>query len=159
MDNRKNILSALKVKSSRFNIPVALSDAIICQESGYEQWRARFEKKRNVFQIPDKYSKLNRISLDTEIQLQRFSFGLFQILGSTARWLGYNACLTQLCDIETNLYWGLKYLEKLSSRYTLRDDIIAAYNAGSALKKADGSYENQDYVNGVNAFIAANKLS
>ena len=43
----------------------------------------------------------------------------------------------------------VKLIKKLQKRYTQEDEIIAAYNAGSARKLEDGSFRNQDYVDKV----------
>lgn len=160
MENRKIILPALKAKAEHYKVPLALADAIICVESSYNQWAIRYEKKINMYQLPDKFSKLNRITLETEVQLQKFSYGLFQILGSTSRWLNYTASFMRLCEVETNITVGLRYIEKLMARYSFEDDVISAYNAGSAFRRKNGpkagQYVNQEYVDKVKSFMAKN---
>lgn len=156
MENRKNILQGIKAKADLHKVPWTLADAIVCTESAYNPWAVRYEKNINVFQLPDKFSKLTRVSLDTEVQLQKFSYGLFQILGCTSRWMGYNGSFMQLCDIDTNITWGLRYLEHLRERYNFQDDVISAFNMGTPRRKKNGQYVNQEYVDKVVSFMSKN---
>ncbi len=78
------------------------------------------------------------------------SFGWCQIMGQTARELGYDKpYLTELCSQEDNILYCIKYVHKLYFRYTILEDVIAAYNAGKARKNFEGVYVNQEYVDKV----------
>ena len=137
-------------------ITPALVLAIIMQESKGHPFASRYE--------PDFYKWLSaRItgpeiapfvklqSKLTEMTSRSTSYGLMQIMGQTARECGFvGTFLPELTDIEVNIYYGLVYLERLANRYTDLNDIIAAYNAGSAKKTELGNYRNQGYVNEVN---------
>jgi len=69
-----------------------------------------------------------------------------QIMGGTARSLGYDGALPALYKPENNLYWGCKFLAKLKARYQDKRDMVAAYNAGSARRDESGEYVNKRYV-------------
>lgn len=153
MENRNAILPLVKAKCARSKIRWELLDGIICQESKYDRFAVRYEPKHNEIQLPDKFSKVNRISMTTEVQLQKFSWGLCQIMGTVARRLSFNGPLPQLCEVDTNLTLALKLLEGLRARYRFEDDILCAYNHGSMERKADGTYVVQDYVDSVKALM------
>lgn len=89
---------------------------------------------------------------NTESVQQRMAWGLMQIMGATARNIGFEGWLTELTIPVVNIAIGMKYLAGLSERYLESDGIdgvIAAYNAGSPKKTADGKYRNQAYVDKV----------
>lgn len=69
-------------------------------------------------------------------------------MGSVAREIGFDGHLTQLCDPEVGVHFGVKKIMEIQKRYQSLDDIIAAYNAGTAIKHGD-QYMNQGYVDGV----------
>lgn len=158
----KSYYDIVKANLSKFKnlkkspVDAALVLAIILQESKGHPFASRYE--------PAFYSWLSaRItgkdlapfvklqSKNTEMTSRSTSYGLMQIMGQTARECGFmGTFLTELCDPETNIYYALSYLEKLAGRYTELNDIIAAYNAGSAKRNNYGNYVNAGYVNEVN---------
>jgi soluble lytic murein transglycosylase-like protein len=83
----------------------------------------------------------NIIGTDGEI-------GLMQILPSTARQMGVNNPAS-LYNPEINIKTGSGYLKWQYGRYGKTEDVVAAYNAGSVKRRADGRYINQGYVNRV----------
>ncbi len=91
-------------------------------------------------------------SLETEAILQRCSLGLMQVMGATARELGFKGWLTGLLEPETGVRWGVKYLQHQHRRYFSLyglDAVIAAYNAGSMRTRKSGEFVNQAYVDRV----------
>ena len=131
------------------NIEFRLLDAIIATESSYNQWATRYEVNFKVSDDVVVYARKNNITRTTEVELEKFSWGLGQIMGGTARWLGFIGPLPLLCVPDQNLLVMVKLIKKLQKRYTQEEEIIAAYNAGSARKLEDGSFRNQDYVDKV----------
>lgn len=88
------------------------------------------------------------------------SWGLMQLLLETGRWIlkDNNLTIPQLVAPETNITAGTKYLKYQLDRYNGNvADAIAAYNAGSAKKNAQGVYTNQEYVNKVYGRYVVNK--
>ena len=67
-------------------------------------------------------------------------------MGLVAREQGYQDKLEGLFIPEVNILYGCIYLGKLSRRYRKMEEIIAAYNEGSARKTTDGLFVNQGYV-------------
>lgn len=76
------------------------------------------------------------------------SIGLMQVLVKTARWMANDESIDRqrLFDIQFNVDVGTKYIRYQLDRYSDMKKAIAAYNAGSAKYKSDGSFINQPYV-------------
>lgn len=125
--------------------------AIIYQESGGRPWVTRFEPNYKYLFQPQEYAAKLNYSLESEICLQRTSFGLCQIMGSVAREVGgHESYLPELFLPTINLTISAKYLMRLAVKYGSTANTIASYNAGSPRKAQDGSlYVNQDYVDSV----------
>lgn len=115
--------------SEKYDVPTALIKATIKQESNWNVSASRFEAHKT-----------------------DASWGLMQVLLATAKEiLGNNdLTITQLMNPKTNIEAGTKYLAKQLKRYN--GDLmsaIAAYNAGSAKKDANGVFTNNAYVQAV----------
>lgn len=132
-----------------FGVDDRVMAAIITVESAWRHWAVRFEPGFDLGESPTaKYAKENHITAATEAVLEKCSWGLGQVMGATARWLGFSGPLNSLCEPHTGMLWAVKYYARLSKRYESRDDRIAAYNAGSAVRKG-AAYANQAYVDKV----------
>ena len=85
-----------------------------------------------------------------EPRISDASYGLMQLLLSTARSVSGNPSLTtnQLIDPTLNISLGSQYLRTLHNRHGSLTDAIASYNAGSPIKSGD-RYVNQGYVDKV----------
>jgi len=133
------------------NIDPEVIEAIIRVESSGNPWAVRHEPRFLVW-LKTRIKSLNSVATQTtEYQLRSTSFGLGQIMGQTARELGFNEpYLTQLCDPDINIRYTCKYFGKLLRRYRGEEHwAISAYNAGSARKNSMGKFVNQQYVNKV----------
>lgn len=128
-----------------------LAYSIIEVESGFDSFATRYEPQSKWFHKPSYWAKELGITVQTESMMQKVSFGLMQILGSTARsMLGFDGHLTELCIPSIGIYYGIKYLQHLDHRYKGHiPSIVSAYNAGSAIKKDNGDFINQEYVDKV----------
>lgn len=99
------------------------------------------------------YAKKFNLDYKSEEAAQRFSYGLMQIMGGTARQMGFTGPLSDLFDPEINMQYACKYLKQLMARYpSAITDVAAAYNKGSVKKDDTGNYVNQEYVD---KFLAA----
>lgn len=126
-DNLKQIAEAA---AQKYNVEPALVFAHIKQESNWQPAAYRAEPKIN-----------------------DASWGLMQVLLKTARGVTGNNNLTasELLNPEVNIDIGVRYIAKQLARYNGNlKDAIAAYNAGSSIKKKGvGTYINQEYVDKV----------
>lgn len=92
------------------------------------------------------------VSRATELWGQRTSWGLMQVMGATAREMGFRGpFLSELSDPHIGMEYGLKYLGTLVRRFYAAhgiEGVVAAYNAGSP-RRSGGAWENQAYVDKV----------
>ena len=86
-----------------------------------------------------------------EPNANQYSYGLMQILESTARGLGFNASMDVfLTDPDFDIYYGTMLLNQLKKRFPndlIR--IIAYYNAGNPEIYGKNTYINAEYINDV----------
>lgn len=132
----------------------SLVAAICMQESGFEPWRSRYEPTWSYFVSPVNYSRLLGISTETEIQMQKTSVGLCQIMGGVARELGFDDYISKLARPDLGIQYGCKKLYQLKKKYDDIKDVIAAYNAGTPNKDTSGKYKNEQYVQNVLTYKA-----
>lgn len=98
------------------------------------------------------HARNNHITFKTETVLQRMSWGLMQVMGGTARDLGYEGHLLELATSQAlGLEYGVRYLKSRYVKYAPQltgwsETVVAAYNAGSPKKRGDGTWVNEDYV-------------
>lgn len=151
-----DIKKIAKIKSQKYDIPLNLILAIASIESRSYPYALRYEPgyfKRYVSQAPETYGYT---SMETERRALAMSWGSMQIMGGTARMMGFKGVsLAELVDPEVNLEFSVKYLAHLRDKYYAEhgwEGVIAAYNAGSPRKK-NGFYVNQTYVDKVNLEI------
>ena len=91
-------------------------------------------------------------SVDMERMCQKTAWGLMQVMGATARELGFDGWLSELVNPETNVRLGIEFLGRKMSQYFERDGIegvVAAYNGGAPRRRPDGKFVNQSYVDRV----------
>ena len=136
------------------NVPATIIAALVQTESSGNRFAIKFEPGYKYLFKTRENAQDNKITEATETVMQMTSFGLTQIMGAVARELGLKGTIFQLLEPETNLTYCAKLLKRLAKKYTQRDDLIAAYNAGSAIKNMDGQYKNQQYVDKVNGYLA-----
>lgn len=125
--------------------------AIVYVESGGDAKAMRYEEGFRWTHREKNHARNLNITTDTETQLQKFSYGLAQVMGGTAR----SECkmfgpLTDLLDPNVNIRIASTYLQKLMFKYNSVEDTISAYNQGSPRKKMfSKKYKNQAYVDKV----------
>ena len=141
-----------RAEADAAKLPHEMVLAIVQVESGWDSFRVRYEPGwRYGTYFAREHADRNGITSDTEDILQRFSWGLMQIMGAVAREIGYNGHLTALCDPILGTRYGCKKLRQCYEKYADETAAIAAYNAGSAQKTQGGMYVNQRYVDRVYA--------
>ncbi len=138
---------------ARFNVDPILTQAIITVESAWNPYAIRYEANWRHLLKEKEFAAAHGITLLTETMLQKCSFGLMQIIGARALELGLKSPLPTLFDAKINIEYGCRVIADIKRRYSNRDEIIAAYNAGTAKRAADGSFLNQAYVSKVNVEI------
>ena len=138
-------------------LPTDLVRAVADVESGLDPLAVRFE--------PAVYARLSLVrpvapcSAETERWARAASWGLLQVMGVTARGLGFTGpYLSALCDPALGLEYGCRLLGRLAELYKARFDwpgVVAAYNAGAPRLAQDGkTFVNQDYVDKIKTALA-----
>lgn len=121
---RSHVLRLVLAESLRQDVPAELLSAVIAAESSWK---------------PDAYRY--------EAHLDDASYGLMQVLYSTAQDMGYTGPPDGLFDPATNIRYGTKYLRWLMDRFDDLWVVVAAYNAGPGrvgklIAKHGNSYED-----------------
>lgn len=149
MTNKESLLQLIEKAASKFNLDPCLVEAIVKKESSYITKLMRYEAAWSYFYDIKRFSKPNLITDRTEQELQKFSFGLMQVMGSVAREDGHSGQLVDLLIPETGLNYGCMQLKQFVTKYPNIQDAISSYNQGSPRKNYVGKYQNQAYVDDV----------
>jgi hypothetical protein len=136
----------VKLECNARKIDFNVISTIIHVESSWRPNSARYERKYAWTKDIEKFSKLHGITKDTEMGFQKTSWGLMQVMGGTARDIGYSGWLPDLCDPEIGVHVGCEYFQNVCGQYLDIRDQFAAYNGGSIKRKLDKTYRNQEYV-------------
>lgn len=139
--------------STNVMIDPILMLSIVYQESRAKPYITRYEPKYGYLYMPLHYANKLFTTMETEVEHQKTSWGLCQIMGGVARELGFDDYMPALCIPATNLYFGGKLLSRLQEKYESIDDVISSYNAGSPRKNDQGLYLNQEYVDSVKGYM------
>lgn len=136
-------------QARRTSMEPALIAAVIQKESSGIQWQTRFEKNWKWFVTPGEFANLHAESLGTEITHQMTSWGLMQIMGGTARGVGFRGYFPQLCASPAlGIHYGAMYLKSRIARTRTLEEAVATYNAGPG-ELLDGKIDNRAYVDEV----------
>jgi soluble lytic murein transglycosylase-like protein len=128
---------ASSYKEAFNNTTVLVLLAMVKTESSFDTMAFRFEP--NFYKMYASNKPLGESA----------SYGLLQVMGCTARELGFKGDLTQLFTPEIGLQYGVAYFMSRLKKYGKLMDAIAAYNAGSVRLDSLGKYKNQVYVDKV----------
>ena len=144
-------LMGLIVSTARgAQVPPELVLGIIEAESGGDPRVARINSTYPYTMMQAKRPAM--CSVDVERIFQKTAWGLMQVMGATARELGFEDWLSELVFPETNIRLGIEFLGRKMSQYLDRDGIegvVAAYNGGAPRRRPDGKFVNQSYVDKV----------
>jgi soluble lytic murein transglycosylase-like protein len=148
--DRAQIIALIHYVAHEHKIDPIFYQAICTVESSLDPFAIRYERAWNYLYFPREHASRLNITDETETQMQRFSYGLPQIMGSVAREHGYQGPLGKLfADPGLALKYGAMHLRKFQWKYGTEAEVAAAYNAGAARKTAGGLFRNQQYVDKV----------
>ena len=144
----KEILRAILISAGVYGIEPDLVYGICQKESGFVPEAVRYEDGYRYLFDPSRV-RPRGCSLDTEIVMQKTSWGVMQVMGGVLRELGFTGWMTGIVgDIPAQVDYGCRHLGRFIRRYGL-PDAIAAYNAGSPRQNEAGVLVNQEYVDAV----------
>jgi len=144
--------SELLAECKSHNLPPEILLGLIMTESSGRATAMRYEAGYTfVFKVPEFAKSMGWTEL-TEMTLQKFSFGLCQIMLATARWRGFKLHPMRLLEPKVGLAWGAFHLAELFKLYNDWPSAVSAYNQGSPKKAMiGGEFKNQPYVDKVMA--------
>lgn len=153
------IVSLIHEKAKAAGVDPALMQAICTVESSLQPLALKYEPHYKWLWFPRQTAsrmsmKIPGYTEDTEAALQRFSYGLPQIMGAVLREHGYQGLLQDLPhDPGTVLEYACKHMKRNMQRWPAETDWIAAWNAGNPAKTPGGMYRNQVYVDKVSGHL------
>lgn len=137
-----SVIAAIVTAAQRNGLEPMLLAALVMRESSGNPFAGRFEegypflfdvlkKKPLRWERQAVIPSLGTCSGATERVWQQTSWGLCQVMGGTARELGFSGpFLSALSQPEEGAEYGARYLAKLVRLHGLQDG-LSAYNAGS----------------------------
>lgn len=139
--------------------------AIVMVESGGRTFATRYEPGTDRYLTAlTKWARATGVTDSTERVGQMTSWGLCQVMGFTARELGFKGLFPELCQSELGLEFGCRYLKRQQARFAegpregvlgFDEAVVVSYNAGSPRRRDDdGRWVNQGYIDAVRAHYA-----
>lgn len=111
-------------------LDVPLVCAVCEQESSWNPWSVRYEAAFHARYIQPLIEK-GEVKTATESACRAMSFGLMQIMGQTARELGFTGVfLSELCDPKLGTDFGCKKLRRCFDLKVDASAALLAYNGG-----------------------------
>jgi soluble lytic murein transglycosylase-like protein len=128
---KADMIALARQKAVDHGLDPELVCAVVEQESGWNPWAARYEPGFMLKYVSQHY--MNGEFSATEAYTRSMSWGLMQIMGQTARELGFSlATLPELCDPQYGLEYGCrKLLNCMKLANGSRTDALEKYNGGS----------------------------
>ncbi len=149
----KRLEDAVTAMAAKHQLPEVIVRAIVMRESTANVHALRYEKdfdrrynlKKGDYVPP-------HCTRDTEEVCRAISWGPMQVMGETARSVGFRGWFPALCDPEVGVAWGCEYLARLRDRFLAKGGwaaVLRAYNGGP------GNWDNLEnpYPDRVLAFV------
>jgi soluble lytic murein transglycosylase-like protein len=153
----QELLQLVQSKAFKYDLDYKLVAAVAWQESRGDLYAIRYEpgffrrylEGKDTSQLPGTFPRAIPTPA-TELRLRAHSFGLMQIMGNTARLIGFDGrYLTELLDPEINLELGARYLQRCWERTPASDSdhlrtkgMLACYNTGRTCHEST-TYDEQ----------------
>lgn len=139
----------IKSISEDFNVdPIVIASLIMAESSGIPS-STRFEPTWSYHYNIRIFAEKSDTTPETEKVGQSTSWGLMQVMGTTAREMDFHGKFPELCDPKLGIKFGVMYFKKQLERYGNTLDAVAAYNLGSVKKTDGGMYINEKYIDKV----------
>ncbi len=140
----------------KWEIPESLLMRLIEVESNWNVWAVRYEEKWQYYVTGNAYA--GNWTQGTEHRLQQMSWGLMQVMGSTARMMGHKGWLTELLVPTVNLTIGCRYLQHLRTYEAIEKPwrwVITAYNHGPGWETRSRKWYREGYTARFNDILTA----
>src|SRR2546426_6368986 len=129
---RDELIGVVRYTAVLHGLSPALMFALVEQESAWNPWGFRYERNFYTHYLVPHYSASALISMDTELRARATSWGLFQVLGETAREIGFaRKYLAELIQPDVSSEFGcMLFAQKLlKSNGDVRLALLS-YNGG-----------------------------
>jgi soluble lytic murein transglycosylase-like protein len=147
--DRDSIVKIIELIAPTYNLDTVLIQALIATESSFNVNAMRYEALFTYLTNPPSHAQRLGTSIETEATLQRFSWGLCQLMGSVFRELGFMESLPLALEPHINIQFGCLHFSNYLKKYGAIEDAISSYNQGSPRRGPNGTYFNQIYVDKV----------
>ena len=146
-------LTRVKKIAKSYGLDWRVVGAMVSQESAGNQYAVRYEPRFFARYLEGKSKAQLRgywpspiPTFDTELRLRATSLGLMQVMGQTAREVGFDGqYLTELTDPSVSLECGCSYLRKMLDRAE-RKGIVGSSAQRYALTRYNGSAHYPDLI-------------
>lgn len=147
-------LGIIETTCKSFLVDPLILVSLIYTESRGNQFATRYEGGFHFTSNLAKWARHTHVLEQTELVGQKTSWGLMQVMGGTAREMGFDGNFPQLCDAGIGIKYGAMYYWRQMERYKDPMQAVAAYNAGSVRMTISGEeLVNQNYVDKVFAVL------
>jgi soluble lytic murein transglycosylase-like protein len=153
-----NFKDEITAAANKYQVSSLWIKAIITQESNWNKYALRYEPAYNYLLKPDEFAKKVGTTLNTEIQVQKMSWGLGQIMGALAREQGHLGPMGELFDPFINISMLAQRLNTIMKYTHIQNSVFSAYNGGLEAWHyftKNGKYSNESYVDSVNKHLQA----
>ena len=134
----------VQVAAKGHGVPADVLAGLVAQESGGDMWAVRAEPLYRWLVGDDPGEVLVKPPISTkatEFYCQRISWGLCQIMGATARCMGFRGWFTELCEPAVGLNYGAKFLAWCLKRQRGNVfDALQRYNGGGVRNSQTRDY-------------------
>src|SRR5436853_7131746 len=130
---KEELIALAGIKAQDHGIDPALLKALCEAESSWNPWAARWEPNFFRKYVAPLYTADQIVGGATEAYMRAMSWGLGQVMGQTARELGFTGqFLSELCDPLVGLEFCCRKLKSaLDAHVGQVEDALLRYNGGS----------------------------
>lgn len=144
-------LETIKQISLEHSLDYRLVAAICMKESSGNSFATRFEPNYKwVYKVNELTASVG-CTANTMMVMQMTSWGLMQVMGAVAYELQFPAkqYCSQLVLPHVGILYGCKLLNRLWSKHSTIEKVVASYNAGNPEKYLSGEKRAKEYVDTV----------
>jgi len=133
--------------AEKYGLDPAIVYGVCMTESSLNPMAVRREPGYRWIYKVGEFAKKTGITPALELQQQKTSWGLMQVMGAVLRELGYVGIISEiLYDVDKQLDYGCLHLSSNKIKKYGKTLGILAYNSGSPRKNKAGEYVNATYL-------------
>mgnify|MGYP001566084632 CR=1 FL=1 len=148
MTKINHMIAHVNAHADAGSIPRPLLLRLVEIESSWNPWAVRYEPQYTAVVDVESNAEYNDVTPATETMMQKCSWGPCQVLGATARRLGYRGPLTRLVETTVNLALATQLLSVLRDSTGKRRPwrwVLTAYNHGPGWARINPRWDRDGY--------------